>query len=376
MNNKIKLNEDYKLFKRKMYFRIVLIAVIALGTVIIMRLAASNNMGNWIVWSLEYWYSMPYHRAHNVYWQLIRPNLEIMMFVAVAVFFIILSRTLLSQFAKYFHEISKGLDTLTGDNDGEIKLSPEMASMEKKLKTIKKTLASREKEAKEAEQRKNELVMYLAHDIKTPLTSVIGYLSLLGEAPEMPIEQKAKYVDITLDKAHRLESLIDEFFEVTRYNFQPGRLIKESIDIYYLLAQMVEEFYPALSAYGKKIELCVPEDLTLCGDPVKLARVFNNILKNAVSYSAEGSVIKIAAEASGEMVSIKFINPGSIPEDKLTAVFNKFYRLDSARSTETGGSGLGLAIAKEIVDEHGGRIYAESDGVNTVFTVELPALLI
>jgi len=299
-----------------------------------------------------------------------------MMFVAVAVFFIILSRTLLSQFAKYFHEISKGLDTLTGDNDGEIKLSPEMASMEKKLKTIKKTLASREKEAKEAEQRKNELVMYLAHDIKTPLTSVIGYLSLLGEAPEMPIEQKAKYVDITLDKAHRLESLIDEFFEVTRYNFQPGRLIKESIDIYYLLAQMAEEFYPALSAYGKKIELCVPEDLTLCGDPVKLARVFNNILKNAVSYSAEGSVIKIAAEASGEMVSIKFINPGSIPEDKLTAVFNKFYRLDSARSTETGGSGLGLAIAKEIVDEHGGRIYAESDGVNTVFTVELPALLI
>ena len=373
MNNKPKLNKDYKLFKRKIYFRIVLVAVIALATVIIMRLAASNNVGNWIVWSLEYWFSMPYQRAYHAYWLMIRPNLEIMMYAAVAVFFIILSRTLLSQFAKYFHEISNGLDTLTGDKDGEIKLSPEMASMEDKLKTIKKTLEKRDKEAKEAEQRKNELVMYLAHDIKTPLTSVIGYLSLLDEAPDMPIDQKAKYVNITLDKAHRLEHLIDEFFEVTRYNFRPDRLVKESIDIYYLLAQMAEEFYPVLSTNGKRIKLSVPEDLTLNGDSDKLARVFNNIIKNAIAYSKEGSEIKIVAEVLGEMVSIKFINPGSIPEDKLTAIFNKFYRLDSARSTTTGGSGLGLAIAKEIVEEHGGSIYAESGGGETVFTVELPA---
>ena len=373
MNSKIRLNEDYKLFKRKLYFRIILIAIIALATVIIMRLAASNNVGNWIVWSLEYWFSMPYGRAYYVYWQIIRPNLEIMMYVAVAVFFIILSRTLLSQFAKYFHEISSGLDTLTGDNNGEIKLSPEMASMENRLKTIKKTLEKREEEAKEAEKRKNELVMYLAHDIKTPLTSVIGYLSLLDEAPDMPIDQKAKYVDITLDKAHRLEQLIDEFFEVTRYNFQPDRLIKENIDIYYLLAQMADEFYPALSENGKRIELFVPENLTLYGDSDKLARVFNNILKNAISYSAESSVIKIIAEVMEDMVLIKFINPGSIPEDKLTAIFDKFYRLDSARSTKTGGSGLGLAIAKEIAEEHGGRLYANSDGENTIFTVELPA---
>jgi len=136
---------------------------------------------------------------------------------------------------------------------------------------------------------------------------------------------------------------------------------------------MADEFYPALTATGKSIELCVPEDLTIYGDPTKLARVFNNILKNAVSYSAEGSVIKIIAEVLEETVSIKFINPGSIPADKLSAIFNKFYRLDSARSTKTGGSGLGLAIAKEIVEKHGGGLFADSDGVNTVFTVELPA---
>jgi len=332
-------------------------------------------MGNWIVWSLEYFFNMTPNSAYSFYWSMLRPNLDLMIFATVAVFFIILSRTLLSQFAKYFHEISDGLDTLIGYTDDDIKLSPEMASMESKLRTIRKTLETRERDAKLAEQRKNELVMYLAHDIKTPLTSVIGYLSLLDEASDMPIEQRAKYVGITLEKAYRLEQLIDEFFEITRYNFQADRLSKKNIDIYYMLTQMADEFYPAVSAKGSEIALHVPEDLIIFGDSDKLARVFNNILKNAITYSTDGGVIYIGAVAYGDVVYITFKNPGGVPEEKLAAIFDKFYRLDSARSSGTGGAGLGLAIAKEIVDEHGGRIYAESDGIHTTFTVELPAAI-
>jgi len=294
------------------------------------------------------------------------------MLVAIAVFFVILSRFLLVQFARYFGEISNGLDVLVGDGSGAVELSPEMAAMERKLKAIKYTLEKRGQEAKSAEQRKNDVVMYIAHDIKTPLTSVIGYLTLLNEAPEMPREQKSKYVGIALEKANRLEKLVEEFFEIARYNFTADLPAKENIDLYYMLTQMTDEFYPLLTAKGKRTALHVPEEMVINGDPDKLARVFNNILKNAIVYSPANCVIEISAAISGDKASIAFINPGEIPKDKLESIFEKFYRLDSARSSDTGGAGLGLSIAKEIVELHGGRIYAESDGEKSSFTVELP----
>jgi two-component system sensor histidine kinase VanS len=121
------------------------------------------------------------------------------------------------------------------------------------------------------------------------------------------------------------------------------------------------------------VVLDVPEGLSVYGDPDKLARVFNNILKNAAAYSDEGSLIEIHAGCSKDIVSIAFKNAGGIPEDKLSSIFEKFFRADDARGAATGGAGLGLAIAKEIVVRHGGRIFAETDGASTVFTVELPA---
>jgi two-component system sensor histidine kinase VanS len=190
----------------------------------------------------------------------------------------------------------------------------------------------------------------------------------------MPPEQKAKYVSIALEKANRLERLVDEFFEITLYNFPTGTPEKEIIDLYYMLAQMTDEFYPLLASKEKQAILHVPEDMTIYGDPDKLARVFNNILKNAVAYSPDKSVIDITATISGNVVSITFTNDGSIPKEKLAYVFEKFYRLDSARSSDTGGAGLGLSIAKEIVILHGGRIYADSDEKQTSLTVELPAM--
>ena len=228
-------------------------------------------------------------------------------------------------------------------------------------------------DARLADQRKNDLVMYLAHDIRTPLTSVIGYLSLLSEAPDMPAEQRVRYVGITLDKACRLEKMINEFFEITRYNLQQITLAKEKIDLCYMLVQLTDEFSPLLMEHGNTAVLDADEELTVYGDPDRLARVFQNILKNAAAYSDPGTEISITAWESDDSVVIVFRNHGkTIPQEKLASLFEKFYRLDTARASDTGGAGLGLAIAREIITLHSGTITAESHDGIVEFKVTLP----
>lgn len=223
-------------------------------------------------------------------------------------------------------------------------------------------------------QRKNDLITYLAHDLKTPLASVIGYLCLLNEAPDMPETQKEKYTGVALQKAYRLEELINEFFDITRFNLQSLVLNKSKVNLSLMLRQMADEFYPMLVPKGRKADVRAPEGLTLTGDADKLARVFNNILKNAIAYSFENSVIDISAVQQNENVVVTFTDHGEpIPPQKLDTIFEKFYRLDSSRSSNTGGAGLGLAIAKEIVTAHNGTITAESNSERTVFTVKLPS---
>lgn len=221
--------------------------------------------------------------------------------------------------------------------------------------------------------RKNDLIAYLAHDLKTPLTSVIGYISLLKEAPDMPMEQRAKYTNIALEKAMRLESLINEFFDITRYNLHEIMLEEETFDLGYMLMQMADQFYPVLEQHGKSITIHAEEDLPITADSAKLARVFNNILKNAVAYSYDNTEIEINAQMQTNTIHVSVSNFGkTIPKQKLDMIFEKFYRLDDARSTNTGGAGLGLAIAKEIVVAHGGTISVTSEKQVTTFTVELP----
>ena len=253
----------------------------------------------------------------------------------------------------------------------------------------KQAAAVKERQLADEAARKNDLITYLAHDLKTPLTSVVGYLSLLDEIPEMPQEQRCRYVGITLDKAKRLERLINEFFDITRYNLQHIELELESVDLSFMLVQMTEEFRPMLDAHGNTIELEVygtqvaseadAPELTLMADPDRLARVLNNVLKNAVAYSSPGTKIGISAQAVGEgeqrRARILVSDTGvTIPPHKLEAIFDKFFRLDEARATSTGGAGLGLAIAREIVELHGGSITAASEAGVTTFTIELPLL--
>lgn len=304
--------------------------------------------------------------------------------IVLVLFWILSVRIICQLYAAYrekrlFREMGRMIgEYMRYDKEVSQVFSPKQAEVSVQLSEIKANIQRHEQLLKEETSRKNDLITYLAHDLKTPLTSVIGYLSLMEEAPDMPPEQKAKYVHVALDKALRLEKLINEFFEITRYNLQQIVLEKETVDLAYMLMQMTDEFYPILSAHGNTIRLELQEEtdtqLRTYADADMLARVFNNILKNAVAYSYPDTEICVKAERVEDRVRISFSNRGkTIPRQRLDSIFEKFFRLDDARATNTGGAGLGLAIAREIVDLHGGAITAESADEVTVFTVEMPA---
>ena len=273
----------------------------------------------------------------------------------------------------YFRQVEKGIDNITSDSNESIEMITELKPIESRLKEIKGTLRKRERDAEEAEKRKNDLVIFLAHDLKTPLTSVVAYLTMLDSYKNMPEEERERYTHIALEKSLRLGELINEFFEITKFNLQEIGLEPIEIHLSMMLEQIADEFYGVLQEKNLSCEVEAEENLMVYGDPDKLARVFDNILRNAVSYCRPNSKILIHAEENADGNRIVFSNEGSvIPEEKLGTIFEKFYRLDEARHSRTGGAGLGLAIAKEIVELHGGTIRAESDIESTRFIVTLP----
>ncbi len=374
MKVKLKKKADYSLLKGKIFRQTILVMLASVLSIwIFYILFWQGRVSEWFVAVFQRLFNMDYWRAVAVYEAIFRDHLEFFLLFGIIFFFFVIFRVFLNWFPKYLNQINQGIDELIEENREEIVLSPELGATEKRLNAVRRTLEKRGLEAQLAEQRKNDLVMYLAHDIKTPLTSIIGYLSLLDEISDMPEEQRMRYVHITLDKAYRLEKMINEFFEITRFNMQHIYLEKETIDLYYMLVQLTDELLPILSKNGNTTVLHADENLTINADPEKLARVFNNILKNAAAYSYPDSEILISAEQLEEQIRISFKNKGkTIPQEKLMSIFEKFYRLDEARTTNGGGTGLGLAIAKEIVSLHGGTITAESENNTVEFIVTLP----
>lgn len=316
-------------------------------------------------------------RAISLYHRLFRDNKVLLLAVGFFAMLLLFIFVAITRITRRFDLVSKGIDQVIQESEAPIELPPELIVMENQLNTAKATLRERKMAALQSEQRKNDLVVYLAHDIKTPLTSVIGYLTLLQEAKDMPEAQRDKYTDIALQKAFRLEELINEFFEITRFNLQDILLEYSTFDLGMLLEQLTDAFYPTLEAKQVTCSVQVEDGLLIQGDGNKLARVFNNVLKNAVTYSYANSVIDIVAlRLPGNQVEITFRNQGKvIPPHKLTTIFEKFYRLDESRSSDTGGAGLGLAIAKEIVDKHHGTITVRSNEEATTFSIRLPGAI-
>ena len=365
---------DYSAFQVRIMWRFCTSALVSTAIVILLYLFLwKERMGEWILRLIELWMDIDHEDAFYVYNDYFRAIKEVFFAAAIVLIFLLLLVFLFRWLTRYFREINQGIDCLLSDREEQIRLSQEMQPFEIKLNTVQNILIQREQAARAAEQRKNELVMYLAHDIRTPLTSIIGYLRLLEQIPDLPDEEKEKYVHISLEKTYRLEKMINEFFEITCYNTQQITIASKAIDLYYLLVQVIDEHLPLFTEHGNYITFHAAESLEVCGDPERLARVFNNLLKNAVAYSSKGTEITVNAEETPEHIVVTVSNHGkTIPDDKLETLFEKFYRLDESRTSNTGGTGVGLAIAKEIVLLHGGTISADSKNGLTTFTVKLP----
>ena len=248
-------------------------------------------------------------------------------------------------------------------------LAPAEAELRRARQQVQRNAAI----AREAEQRKNDLIVYLAHDLKTPLTSVIGYLTLLRDEPQISPEMRARYTGIALDKAERLEDLINEFFDITRFNLSHIELGRRPTDLTRMVEQVVSEFGPMLAEQHLTCRTDLPPRLEYSCDPDKMARVFDNLLRNACHYSYPDTEVEIAVVVESGAAVLTFRNSGrTIPPEKLDRIFEQFFRLDESRASRTGGAGLGLAIARQIVELHGGTISAESADEHICFTVRLP----
>lgn len=276
---------------------------------------------------------------------------------------------------RYFDDVIQAAKSLSNPTSEPIKLSPKLADIQNELNMAREQAIINARLAQDAVQRKNDLIMYLAHDLKTPLTSVIGYLTLLRDENQISEELRQKYLSISLDKAERLEDLINEFFEIARFNLSNITLEYSKVNLTRLLEQLIFEFKPMLNEKSLTCSLEIAPDIMINCDAGKLQRVFDNLLRNAVNYSFEAGNISISARKYGERIAISFKNSGNtIPEEKLGRIFEQFYRLDTARSSKSGGAGLGLAIAKEIVTLHGGHITAKSENETIEFVVTIPVL--
>lgn len=298
-----------------------------------------------------------------------------------AVYFIFFTKRI----TDYFEKLDRGIEEFSEGNfdiNFEVRNEDELSNMARNLNRttgeIKRIL---DKERNEEKNRK-EFITSIAHDLRTPLTSVIGYLQLVmakayeSRSNEELLIKNEEYVRIAYDKAMRLQGLIEDLFSFTKTDSTELRLHLEEIDVVKLVEQLADECYPSLQDAGLSLELRKSSEVMMIeADGELMARAVANLLTNGIKYGKDGKklLIELYQENEKSDLHIRIINYGRlIPKKDIEHIFDKFYRVEDSRSVETGGTGLGLAITKNIVNLHGGYINVRSDLYGTVFEIILP----
>lgn len=275
--------------------------------------------------------------AIRLYWRILGNNKTFFMMIGFLALFALFFYIALSKMITYLEDVEKEIGKLVSRSTEPIHLITELEPIETKLNNIKYTLERQEREVQESEQRKNDLVVFLAHDLKTPLTSIVAYLSMLQSHPELSEAERSKYTGISLEKAIRLGKLIEEFFEITKFNAQDIVLEKTELNLSRMLEQIADEMYGVFQEKRLECQVEAAEDVIVPADPDKLARVFDNLMRNAVAYCDRETTIHIQVSQDKDNAKIVFINEGpKIANDKLQHIFEKFFRADNSRSSETG----------------------------------------
>lgn len=304
--------------------------------------------------------------------------------VFVEIFFKLIDFTI-----EYIRKLRRSIQQVTSGNYGvqcEVEYDDELGSLAANINVLSKTLLAKEKESEKlkekeraaldiernAERQKNELITNVAHDLRTPLTTIVGYLELIKDDTALSKEDVHKYSGIAYEKSIRLQEMMDDLFEFTKLDNADIKLNKSMINLSGLIMQMTDEFYPSFKDCDITPIVDLPEEnIYVQGDGQLLARVFDNLISNALKYGYHNTDLKIEVSGDEKYATVKVINHGdTIASEDIPLLFNKFYRTDSSRNSKTGGTGLGLAITKNIVDLHHGDISVTSDDQITTFIVK------
>ena len=304
--------------------------------------------------------------------------------VFVEIFFKLIDFTI-----EYIRKLRRSIQQVTSGNYGvqcEVEYDDELGSLAANINVLSKTLLAKEKESEKlkekeraaldiernAERQKNELITNVAHDLRTPLTTIVGYLELIKDDTALSKEDVHKYSGIAYEKSIRLQEMMDDLFEFTKLDNADIKLNKSMINLSGLIMQMTDEFYPSFKDCNITPIVNLPEEnIYVQGDGQLLARVFDNLISNALKYGYHNTYLKIEVSGDEKYATVKVINHGdTIASEDIPLLFNKFYRTDSSRNSKTGGTGLGLAITKNIVDLHHGDISVTSDDQITTFIVK------
>ncbi|MNI32035.1 Alkaline phosphatase synthesis sensor protein PhoR [compost metagenome] len=349
----------------KVLYLFILSIVFSIGTVAVLYIVAGITSDR----------NIPYINS-MIRWLYFNVGTPITLIVTAIVLFVFYLFVLSHSSIRYLLLITRGLEQIANGNFDfriPIKSRDELGALAENINKMTEQLKLSIDEERRAEQTKAELITNVSHDLRTPLTSIVGYLGLIEQDRYRDEVELRQYVQIAYEKSLRLKVLINDLFEYTRTS-GGMQLQVAPLNLVEMLGQLAAQFRYQLEQASMDCRLIFPEkQLVLSADGDKLVRVFENLIVNAIQYGQQGKRIDILGRREGTQAVVEIVNYGEpLQASSIPYLFERFYRVENSRSQHTGGSGLGLAIAKNIVELHNGTISVASDDVRTSFEIRLP----